>query len=480
MNIKLVLSILGKALLIEGALMIPSMTVSLIYAGSDWMFLAQAAVLVCCVGFILSLIKPADDSIRPREGFVSVALIWVMFSFFGGLPFYFSGYIPSITDCFFETASGFTTTGATILSNVEALPRGLLFWRSFTHWVGGMGVLVLSLALLPHMGARAVHLLKAESTGPAPGKLVPRIGQSAKVLYKLYVMLSVIEAVLLVICGLDVYDALIHTFGTAGTGGFSNYNLSVGHFDNPVVDVVIATFMLLFGVNFSMYFLLIKKKFRDILVNEELKIYFIIVIASVAAICANTLSHMGNFWEALRHSYFQVASIITTTGFATHNFDVWPQFSRVILVILMVIGSCAGSTGGGIKVIRFNLLAKAAKREMRRVARPNSVKVVINENRPVDEGTVSQVAVFFFMYILVIIIATLIVSVDNFDFETSLTAAVATVSNIGPGLGLIGPMGNYAQFSPLSKWTLSFCMLAGRLELYPMLMIFMPSVWRRH
>lgn len=481
MNVRLVLNLLGKALSVEGALMMPSLLVSLYYQGGDWQALLTAAMLVSAVGgALVLLIKPSNDNLRAREGFVAVALIWVFMSFFGGLPFYFHGSIPSLTDCFFETVSGFTTTGATILTDVEALPRGLLFWRSFTHWVGGMGVLVLSLALIPHMGARAQHLLKAESTGPAPGKLVPRIGKSSKLLYKLYLALSVTQVIALLLCGMNLYDALIHMFGTAGTGGFSNYNQSVGYFNSPAVDAVTATFMLLFGVNFSMYFLLLHGHWKLVLKNEELRVYLGVVAVSVVLIAINILPGVGTWAEAFRQSYFQVSSIITTTGFVTANFDLWPQLSRSVLVILMLLGACAGSTGGGIKMVRLTLLFKSIGREVKRAIRPRSVSTVKMEGRAVEEGTIAQVLVFFFVYLLIVIVATLIISVDNFSFETNLTAALSAVSNIGPGLGAVGPIGNFSGFSHLSKWVLSLCMLLGRLEIYPILMLFAPSIWRKN
>ena len=481
MNIRLVVNLLGKALAVEGALMLPSLLVSLYYDSGDWLALLLAAMLVSAVGGALAmLVRPHNDNLRAREGFAAVALVWVFMSMFGALPFYFHGSIPVYTDCFFETVSGFTTTGATILKDVEALPRGLLFWRSFTHWVGGMGVLVLSLALIPHMGARSQHLLKAESTGPAPGKLVPHIGKSSKILYELYLALSIIHFAALLLCGLDWYDSLIHMFGSAGTGGFSNYNASVGHFQSPAVDAVTATFMLLFGVNFTMYYLLLNKQWRMVLKNEELRLYLGIVAGSVVLIAINILPSVGNWWEALRQSYFQVSSIITTTGYSTANFDLWPQLSRTILVVLMLLGACAGSTGGGIKMIRLALLFKAMARQVKQAIRPRSVATIKIDGRPVDEVTISRVLVFFFGYLLIILVAMLIVSVDNFSFETNLTAVLSAVSNIGPGLGAVGPTGNFAGFSILSKWVLSICMLVGRLEIYPILMLFAPSIWRKN
>ncbi len=481
MNTRLVFHLLGKAMMVEGALFVPSFIVSLIYRGGDWRALLMGAVLVVTLGYILMrFTKPKSTTLRAREGFATVALIWVAVSFFGGLPFLFHGSIPSITDCFFETVSGFTTTGSTILSNVEILPKGLMFWRSFTHWVGGMGVLVLSLALLPNMGTRAAHLMKAESTGPAPGKLVPRIAHSSRILYRLYMILTAAQLIALLLCGLNLYDALIHTFGSAGTGGFSNYAASVGHFNNPAAELVIATFMLLFGVNFSMYFFLMQRQLKPVYKNEELRTYLGVTLTAVALIAINIFPSVGKVSDSLRQSYFQVSSIITTTGYATANFDKWPEFSRWILVLLMLMGSCAGSTAGGVKMIRVNLLAKSVVREVRRAVHPKGVAVVKNDGRAVDEGILSQVQVFFFGYLCVILLATLIISLDGFSLETNLTAALATVSNIGPGLGIIGPAGSFADYSNLSKWVLSACMLIGRLEIYPMLLLLVPSTWKRN
>ncbi|MGJ4851839.1 TrkH family potassium uptake protein [Bacillota bacterium Meth-B3] len=480
MNIRLVLSLLGRAMMVEGALLLPSAAVALMH-GEDPRALLQGALLVAALGLlIVKLSKPKNTNLRAREGLASVALIWVALSFFGGLPFYFDGAIPSLTDCFFETVSGFTTTGATILTDVEALPKGLLFWRSFTHWVGGMGVLVLSLALLPNMGARTGHLMKAESTGPAPGKLVPRIAHSSRILYKLYLALTLLQLVALLMCGLNLYDALIHTFGAAGTGGFSNYALSAGHFQSPAVEMVLAAGMLLFGVNFSMYFLLLGKQWKSVLRNEELRLYLSITLVATALIAVNILPGAGDIWTALRQSFFQVSTIITTTGYSSVNFDKWPEFSRWILVLLMLVGSCAGSTAGGIKMVRLNLLLKSVKHELYRAVHPNGVAVVKTEGRAVGEGVLGQVLVFFFAYLLALFLAVLIISLDGFDMVTNLTAALSALSNIGPGLNIVGPLGSFTGYSILSKWVLSACMLIGRLEIYPMLLLVIPSMWRRH
>jgi trk system potassium uptake protein TrkH len=481
MNARLVFNLLGKALSIEGILMLPSVLVALVYGGGDWDGLLITAAVTGLMGLLLSfMVKPRNENLRAREGLAVVALIWLTMSLFGALPFYIERAIPRYADCFFECVSGFTTTGSTILTDVEALPKGLLFWRSFTHWVGGMGVLVLSLALLPHVGAGAHHLLKAESTGPSPGKLMPRIGKSSRTLYQLYLGMSLLLFLILMACGMDWYDALIHLFGTAGTGGFSNYSLSVGHFKSPVIDFVIGTFMLLFGINFSLYFLLFRGKFRQALRSEELWVYLGIVGISVLLISLAIHPGLGNWWEALRQGYFQVTSIISTTGYATTDFDLWPQFARGLLALLMLLGSCAGSTAGGLKIVRVTVLGKSMAREIKRSIRPRSVATVKMDGHALEEETVGQIQMFFFVYLLVMILAALVVSLDGFSLETNLTAALTAVSNVGPGLGSIGPAGNFSGFSDLSTVVLSLCMLIGRLEIYPILILLAPSSWRKN
>lgn len=480
MNFALVSHLLGKVLMLEGVLLAPSLLVSLLYGGSDAPAFLWTMAMVFAAGGLLALVRPKNDQLRAREGFVVVSITWILLSLFGAMPFYLSGAIPSFVDCFFECVSGFTTTGSTILSDVEALPRGVLFWRSFTHWIGGMGVLVLSLALVHKMGARSLHLLRAESPGPNPGKLVPRIGNTAKILYCIYVALTLVEILLLLIAGMPLYDALLHAFGTAGTGGFSLYNLSIGHYQNPVFENIIAVFMMLFGVNFTVYYQLITRNFKGIRKNGELWLYLGIIAGSTLLIALNILPMLnGNVADALRQSFFQVSSIITTTGYATADFNLWPQFSRTLLVLLMFMGACAGSTGGGMKVIRLEILLKSLGRDVKRTIHPRGVKVVKSETRAVDEPTINSITVFFFSYIFIILMATLLISMDGFSFETNLTATISAVGNIGPGLDVVGPMGNFSGFSPFSKIVLSLCMLAGRLEIYPILMLVTPSTWKK-
>ncbi len=480
MNKSLVFRLLGRILLVEAAAQLLPVLVALIYREGDWLPLLGSALIAAAVGGLLQLIPNTGETLRAREGLATVALSWVAMSAFGALPFVLGGYVPSYTDAFFETASGFTTTGSSILRNLEALPKGILFWRSFTHWLGGMGVLVLSLAILPKMGARTLNLLKAESPGPTPSKLVPRIGNTARILYRIYLTMSVVMVMALLCCGLNLYDALIHTFGSAGTGGFSNYALSIGHFQSPAVELVIGTFTLLFGVNFSLYFFLIHKNGKWVLKNTELRAFIGIVVAAVLVIALNILPTHEDIWHALRAAYFQVSTIISTTGFCTEDFNLWPQLSRWVIVLLMFVGASAGSTGGGLKVVRLSMLGKSVWREVKRSINPRSVQTVKMDGRAVEEAVLAQVLVFAFAYVCLVLLGALLVSVDGFSLETNFTAALSAVSNIGPGLGDVGPLGGYAGFSVGSKWVLSFCMLAGRLEIYPMLMLFTLASWKRN
>ena len=493
MNKRLMFHLIGNVVRMAGALMVLPLIVSVIYGGSDAIPILSAMIITVAAGTALSLIRPKRDTLRAREGFAVVAFSWILVSFFGGLPFFISGDVPSLVDCFFETVSGFTTTGATILTDVEALPRGLLFWRSFTHWAGGMGVLVLSLALIPKMGARSIHLMRAESPGPSTDKLVPRVASNAKILYEIYGGLSLLMVIALLLCGMNLFDAVVHMFGAAGTGGFGTYGNSIAHWNSAAVDVVTGLFMALFGVNFSLYYYIIKRNWRAALGNSEMRLYWAILLGSTLLIAINIMPQAtegfhsiasapptgGNFFTALRFSFFQVSSIMTTTGYATADFNLWPQFSRVLLVVIMFIGASAGSTGGGIKVIRLQLLIKSMVRDIRRTVHPKSVNTVKLDGHTVDEGILSGVQGFFFAYMAVLLLSTIIVSLDGFSFETNFTAVVATLSNIGPGLGMVGPTGNFAAFSDLSKIVLSLCMLIGRLEIFPILMLVAPSAWKR-
>ena len=481
MNIKLTLKTIGQVLLVESALMLIPLAVALLCGGGDAMAILISLVITAAAGELLSLLKPRSDNLRAREGFAVVALGWILVSFFGCLPFRLHGCIPKLVDAYFETVSGFTTTGATILTDVEVLPKGLLFWRSFSHWVGGMGVLVLSLALLPKMGARSIHLMRAESPGPAVDKLVPRVGNNAKILYYLYISLTAAMLVCLLLTGMNLYDALIHTFGAAGTGGFSNYNASVGAFHSPAAEIIIGVFMALFGVNFSIYYYILRRNWGAVKHNSELWTYLAMMLVSSVVIAVNILPMYGhNFFTSLRYSFFQVSSIMTTTGYATADFDLWPQLSRTLLTALMLVGASAGSTGGGLKVVRMQLLVKSGIREIRHTVHPKSVNTIKMDGRTVSDSVLNGVQSFFFMYILVLIVSVLLISFDGYDLETNLTAVLSALSNIGPGFNLVGPTRNFSIFSDFSTFVLSMDMLIGRLEIFPMLMLAAPSAWRQY
>ena len=465
---------------IEAALLIIPLIVGVIYheQASVRAFIISA-LAAAAGGGLLSLIKPKKNTIYAREGFVITALSWIVLSLFGCLPFVISGQIPSFVDAFFETVSGFTTTGSSILTDIEALDNAMLFWRSFTHWIGGMGILIFGMIIIPLGGKRSMHLLRAESPGPSAGKLVPKMQNTAGILYGLYIALSVIMLIFLLAGGMPLFDSLINVFGTAGTGGFSNHGASIAYFESEYVEVVIGVFMILFGVNFNLYFLIILKRVGLALKSEELHWYLGVIAFAVITIAININSLYGSVHQAVRHSFFQVASIITTTGFATMDFDQWPQYSRTILVLLMFIGACAGSTGGGLKVSRVVLLLRTARRSMRRMIHSKSVESIRFEGRIMEEETINTCLVYLTVYCLTAVISVVLVSLNNFPFEVNVTGVIACMNNIGPGLGMVGPAGNFAAFSAFSKLVLSFDMLAGRLEFFPVLLLFSRSAWRR-
>ncbi len=482
MNVKLLLRLLGAILLVEAAAMLPSLLISLGYGEGDTLAFVWTILLLVLVGGPLRLfIKTEKANLRAKEGFLVVSLAWILLSIFGALPFVFSGVIPNFVDALFEAVSGFTTTGASILPNVEGHPHGIMFWRSFTHWIGGMGVLVLTLALLPQMSGRTSHLVRAESPGPTLSKLVPRMSDTAKILYLIYGVLTVIEFLLLMLAGMNAFDAAIHAFGTAGTGGFSNYGASVGHFNSALIDGIITVFMVLFGINFVMYYKLIVRNFDDIKANEELKWYLGLYLGITVIITLIILPEYGNVFTALRYSSFQVATIISTTGYATTNFNLWPIAARMLILLTMFLGSCAGSTAGGMKICRIGMLSKQAAREIRHTFQPRKAMVVRFEGKAVDEGVLRQVATFAFIYVSLVVVGGFLLSLEGkFDVQTNFTAALTCVSNVGPGLGeVVGPAGNFAGYGPFAKLLLSFLMLAGRLEIFPMLALFHPAMWRK-
>lgn len=479
MNYSVVIYILGWIMEIEAAFLALPGIVSAIYGESGGFAFLWVALGSAVVGSVIILHRPKNMRFYLREGFVTVALSWILMSVIGCLPFVINGDIPHFADALFEMISGFTTTGATVVSDVEGLTKGSLFWRSFSHWIGGMGVLVFLLAIVPMAGGSHMNLMKAESPGPSVGKLVPKVRQTAKYLYIIYFALTVIEVIFLLFGGMNLFEALTTAFGTAGTGGFAIWNdgfVSVSPYNQWVVTI----FMLLFGVNFGFYFLILTGKLRDALKFEEVRIYFIIVIASAVFIFIN-LWHFALYApaEGIRHAFFQVASIITTTGFASANFDLWPETSRTILVILMFIGACAGSTGGGIKVSRFIIAFKSFIKEIISYLHPRSVKKIKVEGKPLEHETLRATNVYFMTYMVIFAVSVLLVSIENKDLVTNFTAVAATFNNIGPGLSLVGPMSNFGHFTDFTKYILMFDMLAGRLEIFPMLLLFCPAVWKR-
>jgi trk system potassium uptake protein len=480
MNFAMVLKNLGTLLICEALSILPAMMVSFIYKEADiWAFL-YTIMMLTIIGIGLFSIRPKNSSIYVKDGFAIVAIGWLLISFFGALPFYFSGAIPSLVDSFFEASSGFTTTGSSILTDVETLGHGMLFWRSFTHWMGGMGVLVLAMAILPSAGAGSMQIMKAESPGPSPGKLVPKVRETAKILYGIYILITIVQIILLLFTGMPLFDSIIHTLGTVGTGGFSSKNLSVGAYNNVMAEVIITIFMLMCGANFALYYQGLKGNIKEFFKDEEFKMYALIVGVAIILIAINingTMYHSVK--QSIRYSAFQVASIITTTGYATADFNTWPMFSKMILFFLMFIGGCAGSTGGGIKHIRILLLFKAGKRDLLKIIHPRSTYAVRIAGRAVDEKTLSEVLGFFFMYIVIFCILVLIVSLENLDFVTTISSVAATLGNIGPGFEIVGPLGNFSSFSVLSKISLSLGMIIGRLEIYPILLLLMPRFWAK-
>jgi len=480
MNYKLVLRVTGFALLLEAAAMLFPLLVSVIYREDPMPFLWTILILAAVGSICAFLLKgKRNPNLLPRDGFLTVGLIWALFGAFGALPFRFSGQFGNYIDCLFETISGFTTTGASILTAIEGLPYGLLFWRSFTHWLGGMGVLVLTAALLPSLGINSNFLIRAESPGPVKSKLVPRASQSSKILYTIYLALTIIEMLLLRLAGQPWYDAIVNAFGTAGTGGFSVRNASIGAYNSPAVEIIITVFMLLFSINFAMYFLLLTRQFKKVLKSDELRFFLIVVLVCIVAITINIAPSFNSFGDAVRAAAFQVASIISTSGFATADFNLWPEFSRMLLVILMFIGACAGSTGGGMKCSRILVLLRSVHREVRSIIHPRSVSVVRLDGEPLPEQTIRTTQSYFIIYIFIVFTAALVVGLDNSSFGTTLTAVISCVGNIGPGLEAVGPMGNYAAFSALSKIVLCLCMIVGRLEMFPILVLFSRNAWKR-
>lgn len=480
MNFGIVKYILGWILKFEAGFLLLPMIVALLYKDlPDALAYIATALLCVAAGFLLSRKKPVKFQLYTREGFASVALGWIVLSLFGALPFVFTGDIPNYVDALFETISGFTTTGASILSDVEALSRANIFWRSFTHWSGGMGVFVFIMAILPLMGGSTMNLMRAESPGPSVGKLVPRVKDTAKILYQLYIAITIVGIIALCLCKVSLFDSVTTIFGTVGTGGFGSYNDSMAAF-SPLAQNMVTIFMILSGVNYTFYYCLLRRQIREAFSIEEVLWYFVIILLSASAIVADIHHMYGSLAETIRHAFFQVGSIITTTGFSTVDFDTWPQMSKTILVILMFIGACAGSTGGGIKVSRILLLFKSIKKELSMMIHPRLVRKIQMDQHTVTHEVMRSTNVFIAVYFVILFISVLLIGVDEHDFTTNFTAVAATLNNIGPGLELVGPTQNFGFFSDFSKFVLMFDMLAGRLELFPMLIIFVPSCWKKY
>ena len=478
MNYSIILYILGCLLKFESGFLLLPVLVGIIYK-EDTIFSYLSVAAICLIlGMILSYKKPENKDLFFKEGFVTVASSWTIMSIFGALPFVLTGDIPSYVDALFETISGFTTTGSSILPSVENLTRTSLFWRSFTHWIGGMGVFVFIMAILPLMGGSTMNLMRAESTGPSISKLVPHVKDTAKILYGMYIGLTLSQFIILLLLQLPAFDAITITFGTVGTGGFGVLNDSLASY-SPAIQYTVTIFLILSGINYTAYFYILSFRIKDALQIEEVRWYLIIIVAAVTVITFNISSMYPTFEESFRHASHQVATIITTAGFATANFDTWPELSKCILVILMFIGACSGSTAGGMKISRVVMLIKTIKKELSLIIHPREVRKIRMDGHVVDPQTLRNTNVFFVIYILLTLITTLLISIDNFDFTTNFTAVVATLNNIGPGLNMVGPTQNFSIYSNFSKFVLMFNMLAGRLELFPMIIMLMPSTWRR-
>lgn len=479
MNRKMVFFTLGQLLLIEAALMVLPLIVALIYKEPTALhFLATIIATAVTGGVLMLTLRKHSTVIYAREGFAIVSISWIALSLFGALPFFLSNEIPNYIDAFFETVSGFTTTGASILENVEALSHGMLFWRSFTHWIGGMGVLVFYMAILTGASEKSMHIMRAEVPGPIVGKLVPKAKDTARVLYLIYIVLTVIETIMLLFGGMPLFDSVVHSFGTAGTGGFGIKADSLAGY-SPYCQWVITAFMIVFGINFNLYYLLLIHRFKSVLKSTELWVYLGIVSAAVTVIAINVYSMYGSVSEAIRNSAFQVASIVSTTGYSTVDFNLWPGLSKTILLLLMFIGSCAGSTAGGLKVSRIIIIFKMCRNELRHMLNPRSVNVVKLDGKQVDSATLKNAANYFSLYMFCFAIIFLLLAFEPFSFETNFSATAACFNNIGPGFDAVGPSANFFAYSPFSKLLLSFAMLLGRLEIFPMILLFSKGLWRK-
>lgn len=478
MNYSIIIYIIGYILEIEAAFMALPLVTSLIYRENSGYAFLITIILCLALGIPMTYKKSSKKAFYTKEGFVTVALSWIVLSIMGAVPFVISGSIPHPVDALFETVSGFTTTGASILTDVESLPHCILIWRSFTHWIGGMGVLVFILSLLPLTGGYHMNLMKAESPGPSVSKLAPKVQSTAKILYTIYIAMTLIQIVFLLIGKMPLFDTLCTAFGTAGTGGFGIKADSMANY-STYLQVVITVFMILFGVNFNAYFFILTKKFAQAFKMEEVRYYFAIIAIAVLIITCNIYHMFGSIPEAFQQAAFQVGSIITTTGYATTDFNLWPEISRTILVLLMFIGACAGSTGGGIKVSRILILCKTVRKELHIFLHPNAVKKIKMDGKAIPHEVVRSTNIFFIVFVLIFSGSVFLIAFDDFDLITNFTAVAATINNIGPGLELVGPNGNFSMFSCFSKLVLTFDMLAGRLEIFPLLLLFVRDTWKK-
>lgn len=483
MNYRMISFILGQIAIVLAILLSIPFFLAIGYRDDTILAFAITILLLLLFATPLVIKKPKEMNVRAKEGFITVALSWILMSLFGSLPFYISGHIPSFINSLFETISGFTTTGASILNDIESLPKSLLFWRSLTHWIGGMGVLVFVIAIVPKSNAKIIHMFKAESPGPQVGKLVSKLRFTARILYGIYIALTLSQVILLLFGKMSLFDSFIHAFGTAGTGGFSSNNLSIGGYDSTYIDIIITIYMFLFSISFNIYYLILIGNFKQAIKSEELRIFASIALISVIAITVSLTinSVYSSLPEALRHSFFQVGSIISTTGYSTADFTLWPQVTQFILLFLMFIGACAGSTGGGLKVSRIIILSKTGFREIRRAVSPRKITSVKYDGKPLDGSIYNGVLRYFAIYILIMSISIILVSItlegSATNFVNAFSSVVACINNIGPGFGDIGPAGNYAFFNPFAKIVLAFNMLVGRLEILPMLLLFYPRLW---